>query len=337
VLLPPGWLPLGAMAAAEDNLLPPLLGMLGMGGIGVASLWRAYRTTIRLYTGQFTSGKKQTRSKPAPEKPPAGSARLLEKELPCISEQAAAIALGGFRSLTRAPEAKMLLLTPVILVVVFGGMFFRQSMDVPDNVRPLMALGGMAMVLFSMVQIVGNQFGFDRSGFRVFVLSPAPRKDILVGKNLSIAPLAVALSAVAVILVQIIYPMRVDHLLALVPQFISMYLLFCLLANLLSIFAPMATAPGTLKPANTRMVPILLHLGFMLVFPTALAPILLPLGVELLLETLGWLQSAPVCLVLSILECAGVIWVYRLVIAWQGGLLQSRELRILEVVTTKAE
>jgi hypothetical protein len=44
-----------------------------------------------------------------------------------------------------------------------------------------------------------------------------------------------------------------------------------------------------------------------------------------------------VCLVLSILECAGVIWVYRLVIAWQGGLLQSRELRILEVVTTKAE
>ena len=56
--------------------------------------------------------------------------------------------------------------------------------------RPLVAIGGMAFVLLGVVQMMANQFGFDRDGFRVFVLSAAPRRDILLGKNLAFAPLA---------------------------------------------------------------------------------------------------------------------------------------------------
>src|SRR5262249_51328226 len=48
--LPPGWLPLGASEAAEGNLWPALAGTLGLGLIGATSLWRGYRTTLRLYT-----------------------------------------------------------------------------------------------------------------------------------------------------------------------------------------------------------------------------------------------------------------------------------------------
>ena len=44
-------------------------------------------------------------------------------------------------------------------------------------------------VLFGVVQLMANQFGFDRDGFRVFVLSAARRRDILLGKNLSFAPI----------------------------------------------------------------------------------------------------------------------------------------------------
>ncbi len=40
--------------------------------------------------------------------------------------------------------------------------------------RPLCAVGAMALVLFGLMQLMANQFGFDRDGFRVFVLS-APR------------------------------------------------------------------------------------------------------------------------------------------------------------------
>ena len=61
---------------------------------------------------------------------------LLEKRLPWLSEQAATILLSSLQSLLRAPEAKMLLLTPVMMVVVFGAMLLRRSMSVrPSTTR----------------------------------------------------------------------------------------------------------------------------------------------------------------------------------------------------------
>lgn len=341
VVLPIGWLPLGAATAAEGRALPALLGTLGMGLIGSASLWRAYRTTLRLYTGQLSSGKRAPVPAATPPPKAAKAAKpsipLLERHLPWLSEPASAIALGGFRSLTRAPEAKMLLLTPVILLVIFGAMLLTRSQKLPDIVPPLAAFGTMAMILLTMIQLVGNQFGFDRAGFRVYVLSAAPRRDILLGKNLSVAPLALGLGTVMLAVLQVFQPMRLDHFLAALPQFVTMYLLFCLLANGLSIFAPMPIRPGTLKPINPKGIPILLHIGFMFLFPLVMLPALLPLVAELVLEDLGWVHGVPICLPLSLVECAAVVGAYRLVLPWQGGLLQAREQRILETVTTRAE
>jgi hypothetical protein len=339
LLLPPGWLPLGAMALAEGDVLPALLGTLGLTLIGTLSLWRSYRTTVRLYQGDFSAGKRAPAAAPPPAQAGKPSVRLLEKHLPWLSEQASAIALGGFRSLTRAPEAKMMLLTPIILVLVFGSMVLTRRTDTQEQavVPPLLAFGAMATILFSMIQLVGNQFGFDRSGFRVFVLSAAPRRDILLGKNLAAAPLAFGLGAVMLALVQAIYRMRLDYFLAALPQSVSMYLLFCLLANWLSIFAPMPVASGAFKPANPKGIPLLLHLVFVFLFPLALVPTLLPLGAEFVLARLGWVQGAPICLVLSLVECVAVVYLYRLVLTWQGDVLHAREQRILEIVTTKAE
>src|SRR5439155_5630650 len=166
--LPPGWLALGAADAADGQVVPALLGTLGLGLIGAGSLWRSYRTTVRLYTGQFTSGSERSAAPvPAPRtEAVASSPALLEKKLPWLSEYAAAITLGSFRSLTRAPEAKLLLLAPILMVVIFGGLLFRHSGDLPEAARPLLLFGVMATILLSMFQLMGNQFGFDRNGFR---------------------------------------------------------------------------------------------------------------------------------------------------------------------------
>ncbi len=48
-------------------------------------------------------------------------------------------------------------------------------------------------MLFGFVQLMANQFGFDRDGFRVFVLCAAPRRDILLGKNLAFVPVALVM------------------------------------------------------------------------------------------------------------------------------------------------
>jgi hypothetical protein len=305
--------------------------------MGMVSLWRSYRTTLLFYTGQFTSGTRQVAVSPVAVKSAPGKDTLMEKDLPWLSEQATAITLGSFRSMTRAPEAKMLLLTPIILVVVFGGMALRQSMDIPESVRPLLAFGGMSFILLSMVQLVGNQFGFDRNGFRVFVLSGVPRRDVLLGKNLAFAPLSLGLGLLLALLVQAVCPMRWDHFLSLLPQLVSMYLLFCMLANWLSIFAPVLIAAGSLKMSTIKGIPLLLHIGFVFVFPLALVPTLFPLGFEVLMNQLGWAKGLPICLFLSLLGCVGIVFLYGAVVAWQGRVLHSREQKILAIVTTKED
>jgi len=347
LLLPPGWLPAGVEAAAQGRAWPVALAILGPTLIGMASLCRAYRTTLRLYTGHYTSG--QTAGAPtrgvrngAPVRTlQAGRGRvgLLERKLPGLSEQTSAMTLAVFRSLLRAPEAKMLLLTPLLLLVIFGSGFLATAgrTDLPEAVRPLIAFGTMIMVLFSMSGVLGNQFGFDRDGFRVFVLSPARRCDILLAKNLAVAPIALVLGAAAAVLVQIVYPMRVDQFLALAPRFVSMYLLYCLAANTLSIFSPMRIAPNAFQPARPGAVAIFLQILFLFLCPAVAALTLLPLGIEGIVEAMNWRHGVPLDLLLSLGECAVIVCMYGLLLRWQGDWLQRREQRILQIVTTRAD
>ncbi|HLW68655.1 MAG TPA: hypothetical protein VKS79_25280 [Gemmataceae bacterium] len=340
VALPIGWLPLSAMTLTAGSLWPAALATLAMSGIGAFSLWRSYRTTMRIYKGEFTSSKaKRAPATPSPDRPAQKqSVAMLEKQLPWMSERASAIALASFRSILRAPEAKMLLLTPIILVVVFGGAVFAgQGAQMPLYLRPLMAFGADAMVMLMMVQLVGNQFAFDRSGFRSYVLSAAPRRDILLGKNLAFVPFALSLCVAMTVVLQLLRPMRFDLFLACLPQMISMYFLFCMVANWLSILAPMPVQSGSMKPMNPKGGIILIQLLFTFLFPMAMSPTLLPLGIDFALEELGWRHGMPVALLLSLALTAGVLFLYRKMLAWQGQALQAREKKILETVTSKME
>jgi len=262
---------------------------------------------------------------------------FIERDLPWLSEQATAITLACFRSLTRAPEAKMMILTPILIIGVFGGVVLREGVKAPPAGRFMLAVGAMSMILMTMFQIVGNQFGFDRDGFRVFVLSPARRRDILLAKNLAVAPLALGLGVLAAIMVEILYPMPFDLFLALFPQVLTMYLIFCMVANFLSIFAPMPIAPGAMRPTGAKMIPILLNLASMMVFFAIIVPTLIPLGAEVLLTEFGWLSGVPVCLILTVLQFIPVAVGYYFLLTWQGDLLHAREQVLLEAGTQKAE
>src|SRR4030095_15596430 len=133
-----------------------------------------------------------------------------------------------------------------------------------------------------------------------FVLSPTPRKDILLGKNLSIAPFVVGFMLVVVALFQLRFPMRIDRLIRVVAQILPRYLVFCLLGNTLSILAPMPTAAGSMKPVKPKATTILIHVAFVFLFPIALAPTLIPLGIQFLLSLSGTLSWLPVYMILAI-------------------------------------
>ena len=335
VVIPPGWLPLGAARLADGSVVPALLGTLGLTLIGGLSLWRAYHTVLKLYTGQTAGG--DGRPQPAAAPPRTDRITMVEWRLPGVSEYASAVAAAGMRSLTRAPEAKMMLVVPVILVVVFAGVVISMPIEVPGPVRPLMAVGAAAMVLLTSVQLIGNQFGYDRAGFRAYVLSPIPRREILLGKNLATSPLTLGVGAFIALVVGCVYPMRPDHYPAVAVQLVTMFLLNSLAANALSIAAPIPMAAGAMQPSNVRFVPVLLQMSFMFVFPVVLILVLAPLGVEVLLAEAWDVRGWPVSLVLSVLVLAGVVPLYRRVLSLEGDWLAAREQAILEVVVSKAE
>jgi ABC-2 type transport system permease protein len=339
VVLPPGWVAVGAEGLAEGVVLPAVLGTLGLTLIGSVSLWRAYRTTLRLYTGQFTAAERKKAVAKAPSAPPDPTrVRLIEWRLPWVGEHVSAVATAGFRSLTRAPEAKMAFLAPLIMVVVFGGLMASGGGNHPSALRPLLAYGAGGMVLLvAGVQLLGNQFGYDRDGFRVYVLSPVPRRDVLLGKNLAAAPLVLGLGLLGFVIVGAVYPMRIDHYPAVLAQMLSTYLILCMASNVLAILTPIPLAPGSFQPARIKAGPVLMQMVVMMCLPVLVLPILVPYGLEFLLDHLDVVKGVPISLTLSVIGLGLVGLVYRWVIRRQGIWLAAREQRILETVTSHAE
>ncbi len=335
-LFPPGWLALGTAELPSGSFWPAILGTLGLTLIGTASLWRAYRTTLRIYMGSYNNPIRQRTERRATPPADPSRVRLLEWQLPWVSEYASAVAAAAFRSLLRAPEAKMALVAPLLLLLMMGGGLMSAKLTLPEAVRPLLALGAGAMILLaSGVQLIGNQFGYDRTGFRAYVLSPIPRREILLGKNLAIAPLGLSMCLIVPLVVGAVFPMRFDHYPAVAIQLLSAYLLFCLLANALSILAPMPMAAGALQPSNVKLIPVLLQMVFLSLLPLALIPVLVPLGIEVLLEEFAGIRGVPVSLILSLALLAAVVFLYRWMLTREGEWLAAREKTILEVVTGK--
>lgn len=333
VVLPPGWLALGMEALADGNPVPAMLGTAAFTLVGAFSLWRAYRTTVRLYTGEFTRGPGPAAVKPVAAGP--ARVRMVEWTVPFVSGHAAGVAAAALRGLIRAPEVKMALLAPVVMAVVVAALALTTDLSPPAEVRPFIAVGVAAVVLLAGMQLVGNQFGYDRDGFRVYVLGPAPRREILLGKNLAVVPLTLGPAVAGVALVGAIYPMRFDLLLAAGVAVGVLFLLACLVANSLSILAPVPLPAGAFKSSQVKLVPVLFHMAGMMVYPVLLGLVAAPLGVELLLDELGWAAGWPVALGLSVVHAAAAAGGYRRILTWQGRWLAGREQAILEVVTGK--
>jgi hypothetical protein len=110
-----------------------------------------------------------------------------------------------------------------------------------------------------------------------------------------------------------------------------------MIGNLMSIIAPAAVASGSMRASRPKAATALLQLLFALLLPIALIPTLVPLGIELLLHCLGWAIGVPIYLALSAVGFAVVGFVYVHVVAWQGCLLQKRQQKILDIVTTENE
>ena len=136
-------------------------------------------------------------------------------------------------------------------------------------------------------------------------------------------------------ILEFLYPLSIAHFLASLVQLVSAYLMVCLIGNYTSILLPSAVRAGSFRSSTKTFSGSLLRVVAIFVLMAALGPLFLPLGIEFLLHSLQFAQFVPIYLILALLELALVAGLYVLLLESQGLLLQSREQKILQAVTSK--
>lgn len=341
--IPPLWVPVGARSLAEDRVLPALYGTLGCLGLAALGLRRAYRVSLKFYSGQ-TGGKLSPRPPPKPARilpaatAAAAGSRFLEWQFPAVPEQSAALALATFRSLLRAPEVKMALGSSCISILFAGSIFFlRTPPTLTEAIKPFVATGVVAFSIFILLHFFINQFGFDRDGFRSLMLSPVERRLILLGKNLAFWPLGFGLGTLTLGLITFWLRVPLLTVAAAIFQLAALLFLASLGGNLLSILVPFRIQPGSMRPTKLPALAMLTMVLCQLLLPLALVPVFIPPLLELLWHHYDLPPLVPVNLICSVLFCSAAAAIYWLTLPPLGRLLQRRETKILGVVTVEVE
>ena len=314
---------------------------LGLAGFCYLALIRAFRAVQSEFQmpsprSKLRSGRKET--SPKNEGKTKLAKNWLERNLPGISNSTSAVAWGTLRCLTRMPEAKMALLTPILLLVVFGSLYFDDlAASKSDAFVRFLPSSILFLSFMGSLPFFTNAFGFDRSGFCALVLSPVPRSEILLGKNLALLPPFLLLTALPLLGIQLLARPPVLYTFSAFLQALTLCLLLTLLGNLLSIRAPYRSKPGSLQPVKTKSgASALMNTLFPLLFILLLIPITLPLLVE---ELSRWILLFPFHwnITFSALSLLAVALVYRQSLHSMGILLASREQEILRIVTEQVD
>jgi ABC-2 type transport system permease protein len=337
--IPPGWPGYGAMAIRQNDPWPAVGATAASCLLGMWGLMRAYRATIRFYQDAQGQTQGSTHGRPEPQAGPAVRRPLLvERELPWLPEDTAALALATFRSLLRAPEMKMTMIMPVIAVVGLCSLSFTRSAHPPSP--ELAAFAGTAAAVISvfvLTPVMSNVFGLDRNGFRALVLLPTKRHRILLAKNLAFFPFVGAIAAVFLVVMKILVVIPWSGFFASVVQVPLTYLVFSLACNVIAMLLPFRLAAGTIQAKKPKPIVFLAVFTSMLVLPILMAPTLIPPGLQLLFAWRGWLPALPVNLLGSLAMLAAATWLYSVVLPSEGRLLQRREQAILREVTEEVE
>jgi len=337
------WLPYGVRAASLGDWVAPACCSFGMFLIGGISLSMSYRGTMKAYTKSgavnlSAVAARQTQSLQTNAATDEADKKLMvAKDVPWASPQTSAIAMTSFQSLLRAPEAKMVLIMPLVMLCVFGGMLIGRQEVMPSFLRPLTGLGILAISMFSLAQLAMNMFGLDRYGFKTYIMMPVQRWQVLLGKNLSLMPFFVGMTLIMLVLSQVMMPMSVLHLLATLILMVPSSLIFLAIGNYVSVLVPVAMMHGSMKPMQPKIGTMLLQALFITLSPLTLFPCAIAYGIEVVLSLLlgiGWL---PFYLLFAIAYAVLVVWAYSRILKAQGRFFQSREQKILEIVVAQNE
>lgn len=341
-VFPPGWLALGAWGATGGVVWISALATLGLFGIALLSLRRSYRKTLGAIALDDRPGRRPRRAEgktkavtdPAPRAAraiamPPGLGKTLDPIMRYVPDYSRAVAWVALRLWIRAPQGKMVLLSPLLLVMLYLLIFreFTQSAWAMQFVV-LAMMGFMIMMAFNLFS---NVFGQDGNGFRAVVLAGVPPTELLFGKNLALLPYALVIGSLIIGVLQWVHPLPASHVLANFAQLLVLYLVGCMLGNSFSIRAPWPMSATSMGMRNATAASFLASCVILLLLVVFITPLALPLWLERSLAQDG--SSPPLYLIFSLLELAVVAFVYRRRLRSKGRLLATRMESILVRVT----
>jgi hypothetical protein len=238
----------------------------------------------------------------------------------------------------RAPEMKLQWGTSFVVTLFVGGpLLFRAGGDVPAWAGPFLATGLVVFSMFLMIGFVGNQFGFDRDGFRAIVLAPVDRAQVLFGKNLAATPPAAASASVLIVVLAVWLGLTPLVILAAFLQLAVGLCLTMMAGNVMSILVPYRIQPGSMKPTKMPALAMVVMIVSQLSLPLALTPAFLPPLAGYLSERFGGPGAALVNAGLSGVLAVLMVLVYKWSLAPLGRLLRRRETRVLQTVSVDVE
>ncbi|AMV32203.1 hypothetical protein VN12_08775 [Pirellula sp. SH-Sr6A] len=346
--VPPLW-PAGAVQAWTEpghRWWLPLVTSFLLVAAGCLALRASYRSTLQYWRGEWEQGRRigrggdTVRSRDVGREGTTVARRIpwIERRLPWSSEEVSAVATMTWTSMWRAPEVKLYLFLPLLAPAILGMVFRKGLSGVNDYWKGLVLCGFSAFVMLVASAVSGNMFGYDRAGFRAFVLSPMDRRNLLMGRNLAYAPLVAALSLGSTLVFCVLY--QVGWGMAIHTMLISLSMLapYLLVMNWMAILTPFPMASGSVQPKHFDFGAVVLNLVLSMILPIILGVSLIPLGVQYLVgEWVPAWRGWPVGILLSVLLLITGGWLHRKVLPNQAKLLEKREKELLRIVTSKVE
>ncbi len=334
---PVGPISLGIESAMTDgSLVNAALGTCSMLAVAAGALVFSWRSSLKKLTGESSAATANTKS--------AKSEDWINMrqftQLPLMSPYASAVANCTIKSLLRAPEVLAALL-PVAAALFLGAPYLLgwEGYEVSELVRESIPMMSIFLTLIGFPAFLFSTFSYDRDGFRAYVLSPAPRKEILHGHNVGIGILTFACGAATLGLVQCFFPCGPGWFLGHLIQILSSYLLLALLGNLISVFLPIGFKRGSMTPVNVKILPMVaIYVGVLIGPALAMTPtsICWSLAKLLYFSSISF-PSGWAYLLLSLVQLGIVLPVYKLCQAPLGNSLWDQETEIVQVVANIPE
>jgi hypothetical protein len=173
----------------------------------------------------------------------ATSSAMWSRVLPGVTSGTSAVALALVRLAVRTPRGRAVLLSPLLLLVFLSVFALRSG---SFTVGPFASQGPLGVAMFaSFIALIApmpislNQFGVDRAGLTLTLLAPLTARQILAGKAIGTALVALPPALITTLLTFLLFRTGDPMLwLALLLSLVATYTLASPAASALSIVFP---------------------------------------------------------------------------------------------------